>query len=162
LIFIKEVAPIYYLFDGKKKKRRMGLYKCELCGKEFVRQIKKSQLNRVCRACAGTKRMLHGAKRFNKTDRLYRIWLGMKYRCYNKSSKDYDNYGGRGITIIEEWKDNFINFRTWAINNGYTDSLTIDRVNVNEGYSPDNCRWVTLKEQEVYLIMGENNCGFPV
>ena len=71
----------------------------------------------------------------------------MKQRCNNTNSKDARNYSKRGICVCDEWNDSFESFRDWALSNGYNDSLTLDRVDVNDGYSPDNCRWATAKEQ---------------
>ena len=71
----------------------------------------------------------------------------MKRRCYNKNNKDYGRYGGRGIVMCDEWKNDFMSFYSWAINNGYRDDLTIDRINNDGIYEPDNCKWVTMKEQ---------------
>lgn len=79
--------------------------------------------------------------------RLYTIWNKMKSRCNNKKEKAYKYYGERGISICKEWKNDFKTFYNWAINNGYADNLTIDRINNEEGYSPNNCRWVTQKVQ---------------
>ena len=79
--------------------------------------------------------------------RLYRIWKGMKNRCYNPKQAGCDRYGGRGIAICDEWLHNFEAFRTWATSNGYQDDLTIDRIDNDEGYTPDNCRWVTYQDQ---------------
>ena len=78
--------------------------------------------------------------------RLYSIWRNMKQRCLNQNRSAYSAYGGRGISLCEEWKD-YILFRDWAISNGYSDSLTLDRKNNELGYSPDNCRWATIKQQ---------------
>lgn len=78
--------------------------------------------------------------------RLYKIWVGMKGRCFNPRNSEYKNYGGRGITVCDEWLD-YISFRNWAINNGYTNELTIERINVDLGYCSDNCKWIPLKEQ---------------
>jgi hypothetical protein len=72
----------------------------------------------------------------------------MMTRCYNSNSAEFNNYGGRGITVCEEWKTSFISFKMWAERNGYAENLTIDRIDVNDNYKPSNCRWITLQEQE--------------
>lgn len=79
--------------------------------------------------------------------RLYRIWLGMKTRCGNPKHPHYNDYGGRGIAVCEEWKNSSKSFCDWAMSNGYTEELTLDRVDVNGDYCPDNCRWATMKDQ---------------
>ena len=78
--------------------------------------------------------------------RLYHIWNGMKHRCYNLEDKKYHRYGGRGISICDEWL-NFDNFAKWALNNGYADNLSIDRTNNDGNYKPSNCRWTNNKQQ---------------
>ena len=75
--------------------------------------------------------------------RLYRVWAHMKGRCNNPNDHGYKDYGGRGIKICDEWNNSYESFREWAIHNGYQEDLTIDRVNVNGNYEPNNCRWVT-------------------
>lgn len=79
--------------------------------------------------------------------RLYKIWQGIKRRCYNVHDSRYHRYGGRGITVCDEWKDDFSVFYEWAIANGYSDELTIDRKNNDGNYTPDNCKWADAKEQ---------------
>ena len=79
--------------------------------------------------------------------RLYSIWASMKTRCLNPNSKTYHYYGGRGISICDEWKDNFSAFRDWALSNGYRDDLTLDRIDSDKDYSPENCKWSTWHEQ---------------
>lgn len=72
----------------------------------------------------------------------------MKDRCYNKKCHAYMDYGGRGVTVCDEWMGNFLSFYDWSIKNGYTDSLTLDRIDVNGNYEPSNCRWATWKTQQ--------------
>lgn len=81
--------------------------------------------------------------------RLNNIWHGMKQRCYNPNTKCYCNYGGRGIVVCNEWLHDFSAFRDWALESGYADNLSIDRVDVNGNYEPSNCRWATSSEQRV-------------
>lgn len=80
--------------------------------------------------------------------RLKNIYFNMKSRCYNLNHCAYGNYGGRGITLCEEWKNNSNAFYFWAMNNGYQENLTIDRIDVNGNYEPSNCRWIDLKTQQ--------------
>lgn len=79
--------------------------------------------------------------------RLYHIWNGLKMRCQNKNNDRFSAYGGRGITVCAEWAGSFETFRDWALANGYRDDLSIDRINVNGDYCPENCRWVSMKTQ---------------
>lgn len=83
-----------------------------------------------------------------RNTRLYTIWNHMKDRCYNLNSKIYRFYGERNIIICDEWKNNFEAFYNWAINNGYDDLLTIDRINSFGNYEPSNCRWITIQDQQ--------------
>lgn len=85
---------------------------------------------------------MHGGK----GTKLYEVWCSMRQRCYNTNNKSYKNYGGRGISICEEWSD-FANFRDWAMNNGYREGLSIERLDVNSNYEPQNCCWISIGDQ---------------
>lgn len=99
--------------------------------------------------------------------RIYRTYNHMKDRCVSSTNKDYRFYGGRGITVCDEWlgENGFINFCSWALSNGYADNLTLDRKDSDGNYEPSNCRWITIQEQQrnrrdniKYTYNGETLC----
>lgn len=138
--------------------------KCTRCGTE--KDITAHDLIRgSAQSCGCLSREIHSKLQtthgMSKT-RIYKIWSGIKARCLNPNDKYYINYGKRGITIFKDWELSFESFYNWAINNGYEDNLTIDRIDNNKGYFPDNCRWTDYKTQEnnrrnntIYYVNGE-------
>ena len=123
------------------------------CGKEaLVRGHDLVSGNTSSCGCLHREQLIQNNK-INKTThglthtRLYRIWGGMRRRCYETSNKDYCRYGKRGITVSKEWMHDFQSFYDWAMLNGYEDNLTIDRINNEGNYKASNCKWATVKEQ---------------
>ena len=133
---------------GTLGNRAAWLCKCD-CGREHVVRGKLLRNgNTVSCGCYAKERareasITHGMKK----TRLYEVWHGMKSRCLNERDRRYKNYGARGITICDEWRNSFESFRDWALANGYRDDLTIDRKDNDGNYCPENCCWSTSKEQ---------------
>lgn len=142
----------YWIVMEKATKGHGGharwLCKCE-CGNErivYQNRLKKGK-SKSCGCHRYDKRKENAFSRdeSGKHTKLYGRWTNIKDRCFNPNSKDWDNYGGRGIRMCAEWKNDYRAFESWAISNGYSEDLQIDRIDNNKGYSPDNCRFITPK-----------------
>ena len=131
-------------------KRILSIFLCEQCGGFYLRDMGSGLVANTCRHCkyknmSGNKckRYKHGGKKNHP--QLYKSWKHMRERCTNPNDKRYHRYGGRGISICEEWGD-FAKFMDWSLAHGYKPGLTIDRIDIDRGYCPENCQWLTLVE----------------
>lgn len=146
-----ERAPDYVTPSGKKYPRY--LCKCDCGQTKSIDKINLISGKTLSCGCMQKERASAATKKHGDTDsRLYGVWCAIKRRCYNASVPEYHLYGGRGITMCDEWKDNYEAFRNWATSNGYKEGAvrgecTIDRIDCDGNYTPDNCRWVNMKQQ---------------
>ncbi len=138
----------------RKNGKRMWNCVCECGTHRVVRGTSLTSKGTLSCGCY-TKEVVSkiAGKHYGQGTRLYAVWDSMRQRCYNSNNSAYYNYGGRGIKVCKEW-DDFAVFREWALLNGYDEKAkknecTLDRINVNLSYSPDNCRWVSAKIQGI-------------
>lgn len=138
---------------GREEKIVVGKKKRFICQCSYgkIHYVNGGNLKR-CKSCgckSNSNSLNPMFKHGDSHTKLYAILRGMKRRCYEKEYRDYKRYGARGIRVCDEWlgKDGYLNFKKWALENGYQEGLTIDRIEVNGDYEPSNCRWATNKMQ---------------
>ena len=134
---------------AENRKNGTVRWQCQCsCGSTVVADGTKLRSGKIksCGCYSKERKFKHGETCVNS--RLYRIWNNMKRRCYCETTPCYKNYGARGICVCDEWRENFVAFKCWALANGYTDDLTIEREDGDGNYEPSNCHWATMKEQE--------------
>ena len=153
------LLDIGYKYQTAKssQKQRCGVYVCVGCGGLYERQIN-NKSKAPCKTCTGRIFVTHGE---SKT-RLYGVWTGMRKRCNAKTGKDVQNYVERGIKVCNEWESDYSAFKKFALENGYLEHLTLDRIDNNKGYDPTNCRFATMKVQSrnTRRLRSDNTTGY--
>ena len=140
-----------YPTETSTQKATYGLFECQYCGKEFETNMQSVKYGYTISCGCRTGGVTHGLG----SHRFYKTWAGMIHRCTNIKNKKYKDYGARGITICEEWLD-VTNFINWC-EDTYIEGMTIDRIDNDKGYSPDNCRWADASTQKINQRMQKNN-----
>ena len=155
---VGETYDIYTLIEFLNEKDKYGHYlykgKCKICGYETVRPFSHfSAPSAIANNCKHLDRNgnYYNFNKYNwSNERIGSIFNGIKDRCYNKNNKSYKWYGEKGVKVCKEWIDNPKLFENWALSNGYKDNLTIDRIDENKDYCPENCRWISNIENSKY------------
>lgn len=141
-------------FAGTRKTHKQWLCDCKCGNQTIVFQTNLLKGNTTSCGCLSSRNQAHKLKDINtkhgqSQTKLYHVYYAMLDRCFNVDSKAYEHYGNRGISMCENWKSSFEHFYEWAVNNGYREGLTLDRINNNDDYKPSNCQWITQAEQSL-------------
>lgn len=155
-----------YLGESKRiRKHTYGKFKCDCGNIKYIRIDGVSGGDIKSCGCLYNERRNQVGLNSKEYERLYDVWANMLRRCYDKNSDRYYTYGARGITVCDEWKDDFHAFANYAVENGWSSNLSIERKDLNKGYYPENCEFITMKQQARnkssnirVIYRGENKC----
>lgn len=158
------LTALYKLHNTKGRTKWLCVCECGNLSEVRYDQLKSGK-TKSC-GCLHKDTLIKQRTKHNKCDtRLYSIWECVIQRCCNNNYTYYKNYGGRGIAVCSEWRNDFMSFYNWAVANGYKEFLTLDRIDNDSNYEPSNCRWITMKQQarnrrsnRNYTINGEKHC----
>ncbi len=147
----------YFKVDNKGRKRKYIDINCKECDKQLTMRYDSYKMTKYKNMCVSCLSKIQPTS-FQKTQNglsshpVYKSWICMKARCYRETNDNYKWYGGKGVSICEEWKDNFFIFFEWSIKNKWEKGLQIDRIDSNGNYEPSNCQWITQREnvQRIY------------
>lgn len=155
MAIVKEIAP--HIYPPDKKSRKM-LCQC-VCGNEVKVQLRSLNRGKTKSCGCFQKKQVSNLFAKHRLSRhpIYKAWVSIKDRCYNTNKPTFKYWGGRGITVCQQWLDDFKSFYDWAMANGYQEGLQIDRIDNDQGYSPDNCRFVTPRENSLNRRIPSNN-----
>lgn len=157
----KRYNKLVVLEDGFKKDNDIWCKVLCDCGNiKFIRKSSiKNNNSRSCGCIHSIELSDRNKKHLLSKTKIYKIYHAMKKRCYDKNDNEYKNYGERGISICNEWLNDFMIFYNWSIQNGYTEGLSIDRIDVNGNYNPNNCRWI---EKSIQQLNKRNSIRFLI
>jgi hypothetical protein len=153
IIFVKDLGMKFYNINSRRK-YRYGLFICPFCDSNFearVDMIKAKTITR-CKDC----KYIDSDSKGESKKRLYKVWSEMIRRCTVKKATRYERYGGRGISFCKDW-EKYQYFKEWALKNGYKENLTLDRIDNDGNYEPNNCRWSSKSTQSQNRGLSKNS-----